>query len=106
MFLIFCIVMFIVFCIIEASGADWVQEQIYANRRTNAIISAISSSTEEVTSCFERISGQQINCYKRLSEDLKNEREFKDEHGRWFRERMVYDLEGNLIAKEIVGVER
>lgn len=106
MFLMFCIAMFVVFCIVEASGADWVQEQILANRRTNAIISAINSSTSDITSCYERIWGEQVDYYKRFSEDMKNEKEFCDEHGRWFRERMVYDSEGKIIAKEVIGIER
>jgi hypothetical protein len=37
---------------------------------------------------------------------MKNEREFCDEHGRWYRERNVYDSDGKIIAQEIVALER
>lgn len=106
MFTLFCIAMFVVFCIVEASGADWVQGQRNADRRTRAIIGAIKDSSSSITDTQRNIWEEQIDYYERFSEDLQNEREFKDEHGRWFRERMVYDNEGRVIAKEVIGIEK
>jgi hypothetical protein len=106
MVLAISVIVIIIAVLAEADGMDWEQEQRNADRRTRAIIGAIHSSTSEITSCYSRIAGEQIDYYKRFSEDMKNEREFKDEHGRWFRERMVYDSEGRVIAKEVIGIER
>ena len=106
MFLYFCIAAFIAFSILEACGADWVQSEINASRRTRMITSAISSSTSELKSCYQNLWQEQIDYYKRFREDMKNEKEFCDEHGRWYRERNVYDSEGKIIAQEIVALER
>lgn len=110
MFLIVCIVLFVVFCIVEASGADWVQEQIYANRRASAIIDAINSSTNAITSCNRNIWEEQkqalIDKQNQQYKDVDEITRFQDEHGRWFRERLIYDSEGRIIAKEVIGVEQ
>lgn len=110
MFLIVCIVLFVVFCIVEASGADWVQEQIYANRRANAIIDAIHSSTDTITSCHRNIWEEQkqalIAEQNQQYKDVDEITHYQDEHGRWFRERLIYDADGKIIAKEVIGVEK
>ena len=100
------IIAFIAFSILEACGKDWVQSEINANRRTRMITKAISSSTTELKSCYQSIMQDQIDYYQRFREDMKNEKEFCDSRGQWYRERNVYDTEGKIIAQEIVKLER
>ena len=106
MFLYLGIVLFVASCFLEACGADWIQSEINADRRARMITGAISSSTSELKSCYQNLFQDQIDYYQRFREDMKNEREFCDEHGRWYRERNVYDLDGKIIAQEIVALER
>ena len=106
MVLLIGILIIIASVILEACGKDWVQHEKNADRRARYIAGAIHSSTSEITSCYERIMGQQIDFYEKMSEDLKKEKEFQDDHGRWFRQRFVYDDKGNIIAQEIIGIEK
>lgn len=106
MFLVVCVMALIAFIILEACGKDWVQSEKNADRRARYIAGAISNSASEITSCYQRISQNQIDYYEQMRKDLQKEKEFKDEHGRWFRKRFIYDTNGNIIAEEIVGIER
>ena len=110
MILILSIVAFIFFCFVEADGADWVQGQKNADRRTRQIINAIHSSTSAVTDCHKNIWEEQkkilIDESNKQYKDVDEITHFQDEHGRWFRERLVYDSEGRIIAKEVIGVEQ
>ena len=106
MFLYLGIVLFVASCFLEVCGADWIQSEINADRRARMITGAISSSTSELKSCYQNLFQDQIDYYQRFREDMKNEREFCDEHGRWYRERNVYDSDGKIIAQEIVALER
>lgn len=104
------IVIFIVFSIVEACGKDWVQAQKNADRRTRQIVNAIRSSTSSVTDCSKSIWEEQ----KRMMIEQENKQynnvdeitHFQDSHGRWFRERLIYDCEGRIIAKEVVEIEQ
>lgn len=106
MFLMACIAGFIVFTILEACGKDWVQSEKNADRRARYIASAVSDSTSEIKSCFQQISEESIDYYEKMRKDSEREVEFSDEHGRWFRKRFIYDSNGNIIAEEIMGIER
>lgn len=110
MILILSIVAFIFFCFVEADGKDWVQGQRNADRRARDIINAIHSSTTSITNCNKNIwEAQKQMLIEQNNEQYEGVDEithFQDEHGRWFRERLVYDSEGRIIAKETIGVEQ
>lgn len=106
MFLIVCIILFIVFCVVEASGRDWEQGQINASARTEHIISAIYGACDEIKSEYKYAHQDEIDYFERFKEDTEKEAEFQDEHGRWFRKRLIYSPDGKVIAEEVVGVER
>lgn len=110
MFILFCIGAFIFFCYAEASGKDWIQSQRNADRRARAIISAIHSNTKTIASCNKNIWEEQkqmmIEEENKKYQDVDEVTHFQDAHGRWFRERLVYDSEGRIIAKEVIGVEQ
>lgn len=106
MVLVLCVVAFIVFSIVEADGADWVQGQKNADRRTRQIINAIHSSTDKINECSRLIWDEQKEYNKQFLESCSEDKHFQDSHGRWFRERLVYDSEGRIIAKEVVGIEQ
>lgn len=106
MFLVICIVLFVIFCITEASGRDWERGQINADTRTEHIVSAIYGACDEIKSEYKYSQQDQVDYFERFKEDTEKEQEFQDEHGRWFRKRLVYSPEGKVIAEEVVGVER
>lgn len=106
MVLVLSIVAFIFFCFVEADGADWIQAQKNADRRTRQIVDAIYSSSKEITSCSRQIWNEQMEVNKKLLEGCEEDKHFQDSHGRWFRERLVYDSEGRIIAKEVIGIEQ
>lgn len=102
--------LFVIFCIVEADGIDWERGQRNADRRTRAIIGAIHSSASSITSCSQNIWEEQkrlmIEEHNKQYADVDEYKRFQDSHGRWFRERLVYDNEGRIIAKEVIGVEQ
>lgn len=110
MILILSIVAFIFFCFVEADGKDWVQGQRNADRRARDIINAIHSSATSITNCNKNIWEAQkqmlIEQNNKQYEGVDEITHFQDAHGRWFRERLVYDSEGRIIAKETIGVEQ
>jgi thioredoxin-related protein len=106
MFLIICIILFVVFCIIEASGKDWERGQMNAYDRTEKIMSAIYGATDELKSEYKYVQQDQTDYFEQFKEDTEKESEFQDEHGRWFRKRLIYSPEGKVIAEETIGVER
>lgn len=101
---------FFVGCILEACGIDWVQGQLNADRRTNEIIGAIRSGTSRIVDCNRNIWEEQkrltIDLHNKQFEDVDEITHFQDSHGRWFRERLIYDNDGKIIAKEVIGVEQ
>ena len=108
--LIIGLAFFVFFCYVEADGIDWERGQRNADRRTREIIGAIHSSTTSITECHKNIWEEQkmvlIEEQNKQYEDVDEITHFQDAHGRWFRERLVYDSEGRIIAKETVGVEQ
>lgn len=110
MVLILSIIAFIFFCYVEADGIDWERGQRNADRRTQEIIGAIYSSTNAVLGCNRNIWEEQkrmaIAEHNKQYEDVDEITHFQDEHGRWFRERLIYDSDGKIIAKEVIGVEK
>lgn len=106
MILLGCIILFIVFSIVEASGKDWELGQILSEHRTNRIISAIGRVSDEIKSSYEYVSREQIDYFERFHKDMEKEDEFQDQHGRWFRKRLIYSPEGQVIAEEVIGIER
>ena len=100
------IILLIVSLILWASGKDWEASEHNADRRTRAIISAIGGASSEITSCYSKIAGEQIDYFERLHEDLQKEIEWKDSRGQMCRKRMIYDTEGKIIAEEIVRIEQ
>ena len=105
MVLAVCIILFVISCYFQAMGEDWEYGQMLADRRTDRIINAIQGASHEITSSYSYHSEEQIDYFERLHADLENEKEFQDSHGRWFRERLVYDSYGKVIAKEVVQIE-
>lgn len=104
MSIVVLVILFIVFSIVKASGEDWERGQYLSDRRTKAIISAIYGASDEITSEYRYSNQDQIDYFERFNKDTENEKVFKDNHGRYKRERLVYDTEGNIIAKEIIEV--
>ena len=100
------IVLMIVFLVIWASGKDWEASERNADRRTRAVISAISRAGSEITNCYSRIQAEQIDYFERFHEDMQKEVEWKDSRGQMCRKRMIYDAEGRVIAEEIVRIEQ
>ena len=105
MFLLICVIGMFVSLIVWACGKDWEASERNASIRTDRIVSAIHSSTSELKSCYSRITEQQIDYFDRFHEDMEKENEFCDEHGRWFRRRIIYDPDGKPIAEEVIGIE-
>lgn len=105
MVLAVCVIIFFISCYAKASGEDWEMGQWLADRRTDRIISAIGGASKEITSSYEYIAQEQIDYWERFREDMKNEKEFQDSHGRWFRERLIYGPDGQVVAKEVVQIE-
>lgn len=99
------IIIFWVSCIGTAFAKDWKIGQWLAEDRTNRIISAIGDSSKEITSSYEYLFREQIDYWERFHEDMENEKEFKDNYGRIFRERLIYGPDGKVVAKEIVQIE-
>lgn len=106
MFIALCIILFVIFCIVEASGRDWEQGQINAYDRAEKIISAIYGASDEIKSEYKYTYQDQLDYFERFKEDTEKEETFQDNHGRWFRKRLIYGPDGNVVAEEIVGVER
>lgn len=100
------VILLIVSLVLWASGKDWEASERNADRRTRAIISAIGGASSEITSCYNKIAGEQINYFERFHEDLQKEIEWKDSRGQMCRKRMIYDTEGKVIAEEIVRIEQ
>lgn len=100
------IILLIISLALWASGKDWERSEHNADRRTRAIISAIGEASSEITSCYNKIAGEQIDYFERLHEDLQKEIEWKDSRGQMCRKRMIYDNEGKVIAEEIVRIEQ
>ena len=106
MILLLCVIGFVVFSIVEASGKDWEAGQRNADRRTRSIISAIHNSSYDIEESNRNLMQNQVDYLERLCHDTENEEEFQDSHGRWFRRRLVYNERGQVVAEELVGVER
>lgn len=110
MILLFGLAVFLFFCYVEADGIDWERGQRNADRRTREIIGAIHSSTSTITECnrniWEEQKRLQIEEHNKQYEDVDEVTRYQDAHGRWYRERLVYDSEGRIIAKETIGVEQ
>jgi len=104
MFLLVSIIALIAFCIVDSMDKRFYEGERYAEMRTSDIISAIESSSYDITSCAKNISREEIDFYERFNKDTENERVFRDNYGKYKRERLVYDGNGNVIAKEIVEV--
>ena len=105
MVLAVCVIIFFLSCWVEASGKDWEMGQWLAERRANRIISAISGASHEITSCYTSLFHDQIDYWDRFRQDMEKEKTFQDSHGRWYRKRLVYGSDGNLIAEEVVEIE-
>lgn len=84
---------------------DWEMAQFLADLRTDRIISAIGSASNEITSSYSYYAQEQIDYWERFHEDMENEIEFQDSHGRMFRERLIYGPDGQVVAKEVVQIE-
>lgn len=106
MVLLFCAIAFLVFTILGAMGEDWEASEHNASIRTQRIIDAISQSSRDVRTEIRESLYDQTDYLERFCQDTEKEEEFQDSHGRWFRKRLVYNEQGNVIAEEIVGVER
>lgn len=106
MIIILGIILLVASSYMIASGKDWEQGQRNADRRTRQIISAIGGASSEITSCYQNIMREQKDYFTRFCEDTEKELTFQDDHGRWFRKRLIYSPEGEVIAEEIIGVER
>ena len=106
MILILGIILLVASSYMIASGKDWEQEQRNADRRTRQIVSAIGGASEEITSCYQNVMREQTDFFERFYKDTEKELEFQDEHGRWFRRRLIYGTDGEVVAEEVIGVER
>lgn len=105
MVLAISIIIFFVSCILEACGKDWEMGQWLAERRTDRIIDAIGGASREITSSYTYCTQEQIDYWERFHDDMENEKEFKDNHGRMFRERLIYGPDGQVVAKEVIQIE-
>ena len=99
------VIIFFLSCYAEASAKDWELGQRLAERRANRIISAISGASHEITSTYTSLFRDQIDYWARFRQDMEKETKFQDSHGRWYRKRLVYGSDGNLIAEEVVEIE-
>ena len=100
------VILLIISLILWASGKDWESSERNADRRTRAVISAISKTSAEVTSCYSNIVSEQTDYFERFHEDMEKERTWRDNRGQMYRKRIIYDTEGNVIAEEIVRIEQ
>ena len=73
MILLVCVILFVVFSIVEASGKDWELGQILSEYRTNRIVSAIGRASDEIKSSYEYVSREQINYFERVHKDMEKE---------------------------------
>ena len=105
MVLAVCVIIFFLSCYAEASAKDWELGQWLAERRADRIISAIGGASHEITSTYTSLFHDQIDYWDRFRQDMEKEKTFQDSHGRWYRKRLVYGSDGNLIAEEVVEIE-
>lgn len=105
MFIAVCVIIFFLSCYAKTSGEDWEMGQWLADLRTDRIIDAIGSASHEITSDYAYYAQEQIDYWERFHDDMLNEKEFQNSHGRLFRERLIYGPDGNVVAKEVVEIE-
>ena len=105
MFLAVCVILMCLSCYAIASGKDWEMGQHLSDLRTSRIINAIGSASHEITSSYSYYAQEQIDYWERFHEDMENEKQFQDNHGRMFRERLIYGPDGHVVAKEVVEIE-
>ena len=105
MVIVVCVIIFFLSCYAKASAEDWEMGQWLADLRTDRIIDAICGASHEITSSYSYYAQEQIDYWERFHEDMENEKEFKDDHGRYFRERLIYGPDGQIVAKEIIQIE-
>lgn len=105
MILAVCVIIFFLSCYAKASGEDWEMGQWLAERRADRICDAIYGASHEITSSYSYYAQEQIDYWERFHDDMENEKQFQDNHGRMFRERLIYGPDGNVIAKEVIQIE-